>query len=92
MDERKDLSDNDIKELLEEIMRMRVENDSVVDKRVDIDNALGCTIKEFLSSFILIGYDMQGDPVVIRSEENQMGRDALRSFVLKYLQMMLYEE
>jgi len=92
MDEKENLSDSDIQNLLEEIKKMRVEHDSTYDKGVDIDNALGCIVKEFLSSFVLIGYDMQGDTVIIRSEDSQMSKDALRSSLLRYLQLLLYEE
>ena len=89
---RDNLTDSEIKELLEEIKKLHFTDSSEQNKQVDLDNALGCTIKEFLTSFVLIGYDMQGDAVILRSEENQMSRDALRSLVLKYLQLMLYEE
>jgi hypothetical protein len=92
MDESDRLSDNDIKELIEEIKKMKVVDTATDNKHVDIDNALACTIKEFLTSFLLIGYDMEGSPVIIRSDGSEMGKDALRSLLLKYMQLMLYEE
>ena len=93
MDESDRLSDNDIKELIEEIKKMKVIDTAAADnKQVDIDNALACTIKEFLTSFLLIGYDMEGSPVIIRSDGSEMGKDALRSLLLKYMQLMIYEE
>jgi hypothetical protein len=92
MSDDSNLSAEDIKDLINEVTRLSANKDAV-KKRVDeMDEALQCTLKEFLSSFILIGYDLEGEQVLIRSEENQMQSDALKSFLLKYVQMLFMHD
>lgn len=42
-------------------------------------------ISEFLSAFMIIGYDMQGNPMNIIHASNQMDADALSSALNKFI-------
>lgn len=47
--------------------------------------ALASTIEEFVSSFILIGFDFKGDPVEIVKSSSSMENDALGMFLQKFV-------
>ena len=51
-------------------------------KKKDID-ALVHTVQEFLNSFIVLGYTVDGDPVHIISAHNQQEADSLATLVNK---------
>ena len=95
MDDKFELSEQDLKDLLDEVSKITTRNKEAQAKehakKLDLDTALGCTLKEFLSSFVLIGYDLSGDKVIIRSEDTPMQEDALKSFLLSYIQLIMYE-
>jgi len=57
--------------------------DRVANKR-DLD-ALTSTILEFLNSFILIGYNFDGEPVNLISAHNQQEADSLGALINKFL-------
>jgi len=52
-------------------------------KRKDIE-ALTNTVQEFLSCFILLGYNEEGEPVNIISAHNQQEADSLATLVNKF--------
>ena len=57
--------------------------DRVANKR-DLD-ALTSTILEFLNSFILIGYNFNGEPISIISAHNQQEADSLGTLINKFI-------
>lgn len=58
--------------------------------------ALSSTVEEFISSFILIGFDFNGDPVEIIKSKSSLETDALgmslQKFVTKYFSRQLPPE
>lgn len=48
-------------------------------------NSLVSLITEYLSAFIIIGYDVSGDPVNIIHATNQMDADALSAAINKFI-------
>lgn len=54
-----------------------------VEKKKDID-ALVNTIQEFLNSFIVLGYNFEGEPVHFISAHNQQEADSLATLVNKF--------
>jgi len=53
-----------------------------IDKKRDID-ALVNTIQEFLSCFIVLGYNFSGEPINFISAHNQQEADSLATLVNK---------
>lgn len=55
-----------------------------VSNKKDLD-ALNSQIMEFLNSFILIGYNFNGEPVSIISAHNQQEADSLGTLLNKFI-------
>lgn len=49
-------------------------------------DALVGTLNEFLNSYILMGYDMDGNPVALRYTKTHQESDALSTLLMKYIQ------
>ena len=54
------------------------------DTKKNLD-ALSSTIEEFLNSYILLGYSLDGTPVHIISAHNQQEADSLTALVNKFI-------
>lgn len=64
-----------IRRLLKEVM---VENSYEEKERTNNEiDAIASTVEEFLRSFIIIGYNMKNEPLVITSAKSQLDADAL---------------
>lgn len=50
--------------------------DSQKKKRAEID-CLSATVEEFLKTFVIIGYDLNSNPVLLMNAKNQLDADAL---------------
>jgi len=71
----KKISSDDIKEILKEAL---LDNFNDTKKRSNQDiTAMISTIEEFLRSFILVGYNLKNEPVVITHANSQLDADAL---------------
>lgn len=76
--------DINVKELLQEMLKVRI-NESKENKKVaDIHGALVSTIGEFLNNFMLIGYDNDGNPVALTKASTPLESDALHSLLVKF--------
>lgn len=76
--------------VVEELLRnafneYSVKFDSKKLERVETAQRLTSFISEFLSAFMIIGYDMQGNPFNIIHATNQMDADALSSALNKFI-------
>lgn len=73
------------KEILQELLGEQI-NDSIDHNREvqDLSKALIGTLSEFLTCFNLMGYDFDGNPVVISFSKNDMHYDALNSLLLRF--------
>lgn len=89
--DKEEYSDEEIRELLKEVIKVEYENKKAYNKKIDLNTALASTVKEFLTNFVIMGYDLNGNPVIIKYVHNKMERDALASLSMKYLSQLIYE-
>ena len=69
------LSSEQIRKLLKEVM---IEGMAESKKRSDMEvDAIVATMEEFLRSFIIIGYNMKNEPLIITNAKSQLDADAL---------------
>lgn len=71
------VSSEQIKKLLREALIKNLD-DASKQNEIEID-ALISTMEEFLRSFILIGYNLNSEPVVITNARSQIDADALNT-------------
>jgi hypothetical protein len=71
------VSSEQIKKLLRDALIKNLD-DSAKQTEIEID-ALIATMEEFLRSFILIGYNLNSEPVVITNARSQIDADALNT-------------
>ena len=78
--------DKDIKDLTEKALAtfLQEKNKYRDEVRSNI-NALSSVIEEFLSSFIIIGYTIDGSPINIISAHNQQEADSLTTLINKFI-------
>lgn len=89
--DKEEYSDEEIRELLKEVIKIEYENKKTYNKKIKINTALASTIKEFLTNFVVIGYDLNENPVIIKYARSRMERDALTSLAIKYMSQLMYE-
>jgi len=83
------LSKND-KAVVEELLRNALTEYSIKFEtkkleRVETVQKISGFVSEFLSAFMIIGYDMQGRPINVIHAGNQMDADALTAALNKFL-------
>lgn len=69
------ISSEQIQRLLKEALMKNIE-DRYTKSEIEVD-ALISTMEEFLRSFIVIGYNMNNEPLVITNAKSQLDADAL---------------
>jgi hypothetical protein len=75
-----------VEELLKSAMQdFLIRKSSVAQEKTKNVNNLISQITEFLSAFIIIGYDVSGEPVNIIHATNQMDADALSAAINKFI-------
>lgn len=84
-------SNEDIRELLKEIIKVEYKVKKEYNKKININNAVSSTLKEFLNNFIIVGYDLNENPVLIKFAKSKMEQEALKSLSLKYMSRLIYE-
>jgi 3-deoxy-D-manno-octulosonate 8-phosphate phosphatase KdsC-like HAD superfamily phosphatase len=84
-------TDEDIRELIKDALKQGYENKKAFNKELKINSALASTLKEFLGNFIVIGYDLNDNPLIIKYAKTQMEKDALTSLAIKYISRLIYE-
>lgn len=79
-------ANKDVKELTHNalVSFVREQLKEKANKKQDIE-ALNSQILEYLNSFILLGYNFNGEPVSIISAHNQQEADSLGSLVNKFI-------
>jgi hypothetical protein len=71
------VSTDQIKKLLRDALLKNIDD---VSKQNEIEiDALIATMEEFLRSFILIGYNLNSEPIVITNARSQIDADALNT-------------
>lgn len=75
--------DDKLKELIREALAMRIETANKKRNQQNINATLGGVAGEFLSSFIILGYDLSGNPVTIKLAPTVRDNEALKSLLIK---------
>ncbi len=84
-------SEDDIRDLIKDALKNNFDNKKKYNKKIQLENALVSTLKEFLANFIVIGYDLNGKPLILKYAKTQMEKDALSSLAIKYISYLMYE-
>jgi len=85
-----DKSEQELKDLIKDALKNNIEVKKKKVSKRQLTSALSGTLDEFLNNYILIGYDMEGSPVILRSHKTEMENEALKSLFIKYFTMYMY--
>ncbi len=89
-DNPEDRVEQELKDLIKDALKANVNNKKKKVSKRQLTSALAGTLDEFLNNYILIGYDIEGSPVIIRSHKTEMENEALKSLFIKYFAMYMY--
>lgn len=82
----KSITSDQIKKLLKETL---IENLMENKKRSNLEiDAMVATMEEFLRSFILIGYSLKNEPIVVTHAKTQLDADALHTSLYRLFMSM----
>ena len=84
-------SEEDIREIIKDALKGNYEGKKKYNNKIQLENAIASTLKEFLANFIVIGYDLNGKPVILKHAKTPMEKDALSSLAIKYISYLMYE-
>jgi hypothetical protein len=84
-------SEEDIRDLIKDALKNNYEGRKKYNKKIELETAITSTIKEFLANFIIIGYDLNGKPLILKYAKTPMEKDALSSLAIKYISYLMYE-
>ena len=73
-----------IKDTIGESLEIDVSSGHKRKKGDDICNSLVSTVNEFLDSFIIMGFDTNGDPHMLKYSNTVLGEEALVSLLGKF--------
>ena len=76
-------SDDDIKKLLIDSLKIKLKDDRVKPTKVKLNQAIISTLGEFLTCFRLIGYDIDGNYVNLTVSKNEISKSALERSLIK---------
>lgn len=86
----KNKDEEELKSLIKDALKVNVEAQKRKVSKRQLTSALTGTLDEFLNNFILIGYDIEGSPIILRSHKTEMENEALKSLFIKYFTMYMY--
>jgi hypothetical protein len=81
-------SDKELAELLKEALQSQVSIRRKKRKVESTELAINSTLEEFLDSYIIIGYDLKGDPLVMKYSQNHLQNDALQTLAIRFLTLL----
>jgi hypothetical protein len=81
-----------IRSLIQAVLGEKVEAQKHIRESEDNSRALISTISEFLDCFVLLGYDQEGDPMIISYGPTSKDGDALRNLYLKFLPQFMHSQ
>jgi hypothetical protein len=74
---------------LRESLKVKLKEQRKLPSKVQVNNALKGSIAEFMSCFILIGFDLDGTPIAMTIYNNKMEKAALDNvFIQKFGEYM----
>jgi hypothetical protein len=79
-----------IKELVKEALALHLTTVKKRHTEKELNEALKSIVGEFLDCFVVIGYDLQGEPRIVKSSKTKMSEAALRLLFFKAANMEIY--
>jgi|TARA_R100001079_G_C4448408_1_gene152339 hypothetical protein len=79
-----DPRDKELRELIEEALKLNVGERKKIKGQRDIADRVVAILQEYLDSFILLGYDMEGNALQLKSASSSQQHEALNSILIKY--------
>ena len=79
-----DPRDKELRELIEEALKLNVGTRKKIKGQRDLADRVVAILQEYLDSFILLAYDIEGNPVQIKAARSPQQNEALNSILLKY--------
>lgn len=74
-----DFSEEEIREILREALKMKLQEKKRIPRRNQLNKALISTLGEFLSCYKLIGYDLDGNPINLQIYNEPIQKSALEN-------------
>jgi hypothetical protein len=75
--------DEKLKELIREALSMQIETQKHKRAQKNLDSALTGVISEFLSSYIIMGFDFNGNPHTLKVAPTTQHNEALMSLLMR---------
>lgn len=75
--------DEKLKDLIRDALSLQIETQKRKRNKKNINTALIGTIEEFLSNFLILGYDFEGNPCVIKVSPTVEKNEALMSLLMR---------
>lgn len=72
-----EFTDDDIKDILKEALKVRIDEKRKKPHKTQLNNALISTIGEFMGCFRLMGYDLDGNPISLVVYKEKIEKSAL---------------
>ena len=79
-----------IKELVKEALALHLTTVKKRHTERELNQALKSIVGEFLDCFVVLGYDLQGEPKIIKSSKTKMSEAALKLLFFKAANMEMY--
>ena len=83
-DDRNEEEEDPLRELLKEVLNSNIANKKQYETQTELMGSVRAVVSEFLDSFIIVGYDFEGNPVATEGSSNTQQRDALETLFLRY--------
>jgi hypothetical protein len=90
-DDESDYTEDDIKKLLIDSLKIKLKDDRKKPSRVKMNQAIISSLSEFMSCFALIGYDLEGNYVNLRISKTPMDKSALEHSFIKEFSKFINE-
>lgn len=76
--------DDPLRELLREALELNIGKQKHCKNQTELTETVQSIVSEFLDSFIIVGYDFEGNPVSIEGMSKPQQKDAMETLFLKY--------
>jgi len=77
-------NDEELRELVEKALKENIKDRKTFKRSRDLAYRLSSVLSEYLDSYILLGYDFNGQHLDIKAAKTPQQLEALNSFLLKY--------
>jgi|TARA_R100001594_G_scaffold16207_3_gene33584 hypothetical protein len=76
--------DDELREIIERALRESVRDKKIFKRKKELAYRLSTIISEYMDSYILLGYDFNGNHLDLKAASTPQKAEALNSFLLKY--------